>query len=522
MKILYLGISSKYIHTMPAGWFLSEYLKSKGITVCEVYKNVNENYEKLLSDILSYDFNKLLISVYIFNVETVRKIIKDIKERRPDTVIIAGGPEVTEDFFADHIVIGEGEKALFSLLNEGGGRVIYGDPFKSLDDIPSPYTDKRLKDSLNKMVYYESSRGCPFRCAYCMAGLTSGVRCFSLERVFFDLRNIVKSGAKIVKFTDRTFNANTERTEAILNFIKDNFTGSGTCFHFEVGGDLFKESTIELLNKMPAGLIQMEAGVQTLNVESLKAVNRTFSEDKFFRNIEKIIKAENIHMHLDLIAGLPYETIETFRESFNKVFSLRPHMLQLGFLKFLKGTPIRESYKAEYGQIAPYEVISTPTMSIEDFKELKKIDFVVDRVYNSGKFHYTLSYLLKDCVSAYGLFLKISRHFEVLNISKNAHEDEITKGLIDYMKGDARAKDILLFDYLITNNSRKIPLFLRTPHSENFKKFLKSIKKDGYTLYEEFHYLPDRENQGNYIVKFDYYNRDSVMKMYKYEIVISI
>ncbi|NCA92786.1 radical SAM protein, partial [bacterium] len=180
-------------------------------------------------------------------------------------------------------------------------------------NIPSPYTEARLKASKNKLIYYEASRGCPFRCAYCMAGLSGSVRYFSLERVKEDLKNIADCGAKTIKFTDRTFNMDTARTNSILEFIKAEFSGSDICFHFEVGGDLFQESTLDLLNSMPIGLVQLEAGVQTFNEKSLKAVMRPFNTARFMSNMSRIIEKGNIHTHLDLIAGLPFDTLETFK-----------------------------------------------------------------------------------------------------------------------------------------------------------------------------------------------------------------
>lgn len=520
MNILYCGISSKYVHTMPAGWFLCEYLSSKGIKTREIYHNVNEPYEKLKSNIIGLNPDVLLLSVYIFNVNLINQLVKDLKNTLKGCKIIVGGPEVDEKFInADHIIIGEGEKALYKLITEGGDRIVYQDCFIDLDEIPSPYTNERLQKSDNKLIYYESSRGCPFRCSYCMASLSKGVRYFSIERVKEDLKRIVDHGCKIIKFTDRTFNACEERTNAILTYILQEFYNKKVCFHFEVGGDLFKQSTLDILRKMPVGLVQMEAGVQTLNPPTLKAINREFKKENFLNNIKEIISYGSIHMHLDLIAGLPFDSMETFILSLDEVMELRPHNLQLGFLKMLKGTPIRESYQAEYSSVAPYEIISSPLMSEKDLLTLKNVEFALNRLYNSGKFRYTLEYLFSTKATPFEVFLNLSAFFQEKGIAEGAYEWEIYNAMAEYMKDMPMAKDYLRFDYLITNNSKKVPACLKSIHAENFKKFLSQHKRTVNVMYEIFNFLPFKKLKGSYIIKFDYSAKNPVNGQYSYELL---
>lgn len=504
---------------MPAGWFLSEYLLSKGIRVDEIYHNVNQPYEKIYDELMNIKPDILLFSVYIFNVKTVKTLIKDIKKYRPEIKIIVGGPEVDENFYADHIIIGEGERALYNLLLKKCDKVIIEDEIKNLDELPSPYTRERLQNSKNKLIYYESSRGCPFSCSYCMASLSDGVRYFSFERVKDDLDTIVESGAKVVKFTDRTFNANTIRTNKILQYIYNNYSGKNSCFHFEVGGDLFEDSTLKILKKMPEGLIQIEAGVQTLNEKSLEAINRKFKKEKFIHNISKIIEYGNIHVHLDLIAGLPLDNLQSFIHSFNETIALNPHMLQLGFLKFLKGTPLRLNYNAKYNKQAPYEIISSAFITEKELYELKRIDYAVDKLYNSGKFYYTINYLLKKYDTPYEMFSAISDFFKKQGIKKGDYENKLYKGLLDFISDTGLAKEYLRFDYLITNNSRKIPRFLRNEHSERFKQFLSKNRKSKYFMYDEFKFLPINKNRQNFVVKFDYSKINPVTKQYSYCII---
>lgn len=508
MKILYLGISSKYIHTLPAGWFLAEYLKKNRIEVTEVYHNINEDFDAVLQEVLDFQPDILLLSVYIFNVPFVKKLAEDIRRLRPGCKIIVGGPEADESFPADHTITGEGEEALRRLLVNGGEKNIDEERI-DLAEIPSPYTAERLQNSHGKLIYYESSRGCPFSCAYCMAGLTKSVRYFPLERVYEDLINIVNSGAKIIKFTDRTFNADAIRAEKIIAFIAENFSSKGVCFHFEVGGDLFRRSTLDLLKGLPNGLVQIEAGVQSLNEKSLAAVNRPFNKELFIRNMAEIIYGGNIHVHLDLIAGLPHETLDTFAQAINQVLVLRPHMLQLGFLKFLKGTPIRKNFPAKYCAEAPYEVISTPDMSEDELQRLRTVAAVIDKVYNSGRFHYTLEYLFRKFDTPFSLFSVLADFFLQRNNEKNIH-----KLLLEFLSGTEEAKQLLRFDFLVSNNSRKVPRILQRPYSDEFKTLLAQNKPSREYMLGEF------VNNGKPIaVRFDYTKKHPVTGRFAFEII---
>lgn len=502
---------------MPAGWFLCQSLKSKGFEdVYEIYRNINEPFNEVIKEIISYEPDYLLLSVYVFNAIYVKRLIAETRRLLPECVIIAGGPEADETFDAHHIVIGEGEEALYTLITEGGGKVTYAKPVEDLDSIPSPYTPERLEASRNKLIYYEASRGCPFKCSYCMAGLSQGVRYFGSDRVKKDLVNIVNGGAQIIKFTDRTFNADARRANEILSFILETFGDNpDVCFHFEVGADLFTESTLELLSRMPKGLIQLEAGIQSLNPLSLKAVNRSANTRKLIKNIQKILGYGNIHLHLDLIAGLPHETLDSFKEGFGAVYALKPHKLQLGFLKFLKYTPIREFAGAVYGSEPPYEVISTPTLSQAALAELKSVEKVFERLYNSGRFFYTLEYLSTTESSPYNLYLSLAEH--LLPIKDNS-DYGIQKALLSYKGGLPHIKETLRLDYLLCNPINKIPKILKREYSAEFKSFVKELKPDSLIGYEEFAFLPDK-GEGRFIARFDYRNRDRVTGRYAFEVI---
>lgn len=517
MSILYLGISSKYIHTMPAGWFIAEFLKRKGIEIKEVYRNVNEDFDSVLNGVIKANPDILLLSVYIFNVEFIKKLIPEIRKRLKNCKIIIGGPEAHSDMDFDHMIVGEGEEALYELLVKGGERIIYAAPIKDLDALPSPYTPQRLEQCKNKLLYYEASRGCPFHCSYCMASLSRGVRYFSLDRVKSDLKAIVSSGIKIIKFTDRTFNANAERAALIFDFIYENFKDAEVCFHFEVAGDLFDDRALKTLEKMPKGLIQIEAGVQTLNPNTLKSIDRVFDKDKFMSAIKKIISWGNIHTHLDLIAGLPQDSLETFSRSFNEVYELKPHNLQLGFLKFLKGTRLYNTYKASFQKTAPYEIIDSPHMSGEDLALLKRVEFALQRVYNSGRFPHTLEYLSAFYPSPFELYKAMSDFFACKNITKGAYEEQIYQSLLEFGGFSPKIKELLRFDYLLTHKTNSAPKFLRKDYSKEFKRFLNATKASAHILYAEFDHIPNAEKGGTAL--FDYSHLEPVTKRYRYEII---
>ena len=515
MNILYYGIASKFTHSMPAGWFLCEYLASKGIETQEVYRNINESYPSLLQDIIDRKPDILLLSVYVFNVNVVTKLIKDIRLQL-DCKIVIGGPEADEYLGADYVIFGEGELALYNYIIGKENDIQLIEP---LDNIRSPYTDARLASAKNKLIYYESSRGCPFSCTYCTAP-SSKVRYFSLPRVKQDLINIVNSGVRTIKFTDRTFNLHPKRANEILCFIKDNFSANNTTFHFEIMGDILTPDTLEILHSMPKGLVQLEIGVQSLNSNSLKAVARKLDLKKLEANILPIIRAGNIHIHLDMIAGLPHETLATFTLGFDTLFAFRPQVLQLGFLKVLKGTPIKDKFiGALYSPVAPYEIVSTPTMSSQDLEYLKNAEFALDKLYNSGAFLCSLEYLLTSSNSACAMFATIGKYFQEKGINTCSQRPEFFNALLDFASPcKERLKELLRLDFLCSDAGRKIPRPLRGSRCKAFYDYLDAHQTTN-CFYEQFAYIPNNAKQGNYILQFDYSYKDPVSKRYSYKLV---
>lgn len=444
MKTVIVAINSKYVHMSLAPW----YLKSACEGICDITVlelSINQDKHEVLREIYLQKPNIVAFSCYIFNIVQIISIVKDIKQILPNVCVILGEPEVSfnaeevlkENEDVDYVVSGEGEVRFRRLLKalkcggkpEGIDGVAYRDSghivnipaegaIENLDDVPSPYTDEMLEAAKGKIAYFESSRGCPFHCAYCLSPQAGGVRRFGMERVKSDLLRLMRSDVRQIKFVDRTFNCNAARAKEIVLFImksaKNDKTGKigSKNYHFEAAADLFDDELIDLLSSAPAGLFQLEIGIQSFNEKTLAASTRKTNLGLCEKNIKKLLAAGNMHIHLDLIAGLPYEDFASFSESFNRMFALRPHCIQLGFLKLLHGSDLRkkaEDYHYAYSKLPPYEVFSTPWLSFDDILKLKDVETVVDAVYNSGRFSKTIEYLTLKFASAFDFFFEFSR-----------------------------------------------------------------------------------------------------------------
>ena len=360
--------------------------------------NINQSDNSIFERIMKEAPGCVAFSCYIWNISVILRLCSDIKKANGDISIVLGGPEVSFDFekplFVDAVLKGECEFAFREYLL--GERV--SDEYnitENLDSLASPYTDEFFEQNENKIIYYESSRGCPFNCSYCLSCATDGVRYFSMDRVKSDLMLFIKKEIPLVKLCDRTFNANLKRSKEIILFITQN--NIKTCFHFEIGADLLDDELISLLSDAPPNYFQIEAGVQTTNPKTLKAINRVTRLENLYANIKALKKSRNIHIHLDLIAGLPFETTESFKRSFNDVIALRPHTLQLGFLKLLRGSSMY-SHQDALGLTArdypPYEIIKNKWLDFKDIILLKGIEQMVDRYYNSKYFKLSVEFLL--------------------------------------------------------------------------------------------------------------------------------
>lgn len=419
MKALLIAINASYSHTNLAVRYLS---KSAN---CSFYEtNINQPINIILKNILENEADIFCFSCYIWNIEIVLKLAADIKKIRPEVKIALGGPEVSFNSkelilrheFLDYILCGEGEDMFPAFLDDpdsGVPGVVSrqggDDSYQIVCDFSSvPYPYDVLPE--NQIIYYEMSRGCPFSCTYCLSGaMGGGVRRLSMQRIQNDLIKLSKADVKVIKLVDRTFNADKKFVKQILPFIIEN-TGD-VRFHFEIGADLLDDEIIGILNSAPINKFQLEAGVQTCNTQTLQLVKRKTDLECLARNITELISKNKMHIHLDLIAGLPEEDLESFASSFNFVFALKPHMLQLGFLKLLYGSELRQTAQRHgivFSDFPPYEVLYTKDISFEELNLLRNIDKLVDRLYNSGHFSCTLELLEKHFDSAFEMFEKMA------------------------------------------------------------------------------------------------------------------
>ncbi|GAB6106213.1 B12-binding domain-containing radical SAM protein [Fusibacter bizertensis] len=446
MKILLMSLNSKYIHTNLAIRYLKNYIKchmpnhNSEIIIKEY--TINNEMDYVLRDISKDEYDYIFASAYIWNIESLSILFSNFRQINQHTKIIFGGPEVTynaevqmqKHLFLDAIVIGEGEQIFLewiealetmgeNLAFEKTKGIVYRYDnqiyvnermplIENLDVIPFAYDEVLLKGS--KILYYESSRGCPFNCSYCLSSAEKGVRYFSIDRVIEDLDIFLKYKVPQVKFVDRTFNAKKTHALAILNYLIDNDNGI-TNFHFEITASLLDRDYYEVLEKSRQGLFQFEVGIQTTYQPTIHAIHRPIDFDKVKKACLHILKMGGIHLHVDLIAGLPFETYDRFLDSFNEVYLIGADQLQLGFLKILEGTRI-QSEIAEHGYLirvqAPYEVLQNKYISFKEITKLKEIESLVEYYHNSGKFIHSLKYIMKNCnISPSDFYLKLAAYF---------------------------------------------------------------------------------------------------------------
>lgn len=540
MRTVIISLNSKYIHSSLASWYLKASCSQHGQECGEVLVSehtINEKMDSVLSGIYLLKPDIAAFSCYIWNIQQVLVLASDLKKLLPTTIIVLGGPEVSYDAgetlrdnpFVDFIIAGEGETSfpkLVSMINSSGKQrgtddVPFGDEaaaieglayrsedkvienkpvvIKDLDSIPSPYTDEMISTLRNRIVYFEASRGCPFSCSYCLSSANEGVRFFSLQRVYDDMDKLVRAGVQQIKFVDRTFNANPGRSKEIIRYIiglNKSLAGGDrvVCnFHFEVGADLFDDESVKLLNSAPKGLFQLEAGVQSTNREALAAVCRKTDLDKLFLNIRRIKRAGNVHIHADLIAGLPFEDYRSFGRSFSDVYSVRPHQLQLGFLKFLKGTSLRAHAK-DLGYFfrgqAPYEILSGSCMSYDELIRLKGMAELVERYYNSGRFCFSLEFIIeRHFGSSFGFYESFYRYhadnglldnpvtlrdqYRIVNdfymnfMSSPGYTGTMAARCVAAAEDELLFKELLRLDFLSYDSSGTLPDFMeRRPASE--------------------------------------------------------
>ncbi len=424
MKILLVALNAKYPQTNPAVRILKQVLNEAfgglhDVVVREF--SINQPKAFILSEIYNERPHIAAFSVYIWNVSMLSGLISDLKKVL-DTIVITGGPEILDGDDIDITVIGEGETVIADIVSDIENNTYASRYEASCTESLPPFAYEDFSLLEHRAIYYESSRGCPNRCAYCVSGGTK-FRLRDLEETFCDLRKFLAAGLKRVKFLDRTFNADRNYAYRVWEFLIQNNNGV-TRFHFEIMADLLDEKSLTLLSSAPTGLFQFEIGIQSVNIETLKAISRKTNLEETFGNIKSLTQAKNIHIHLDLIAGLPYEDLESFKVSFNTVFNLNPDVLQLGFLKLLKGTRLKEnaeSFGIIYSESPPYEVLSTKWLSYNDLILLKDIDKVFDLYFNSKRFTSIVSSLNNFFKTPFDFFEALAKFFKANRYSENPH-----------------------------------------------------------------------------------------------------
>jgi sulfatase maturation enzyme AslB (radical SAM superfamily) len=420
-RVLLLGINARYTHSNPALLYLKRSIEDIDLQTSVIEFTISEGAGKILDEVKRLNPDLLAVSVYIWNAFLVKKILPGIKSSLPEIKIVLGGPEVSYnaeewiDEFSeiDCIITGGGEAAFRDLVISGFDikrKITKGlNPHFSL--IRFPYTREDMISLKGRYVYYESSRGCPFNCSYCLSSVKEqNVEFRKTDQVADELDFFSSYNPPLVKFVDRTFNLKKDHYIKVWEHIVKKFSGSGTCFHFEIFPELLDDEDLRFLSEVPKGLFQFEMGIQSANLETLKEINRSGSWAKLENNIRKLAETGNIHLHTDLIAGLPYEGFAGFSESFNKVYSLGAEHFQVGFLKVLPGTEMHskaEEYTMEYSSLPPYEIIGNRWTTPEEMDRLKIIAELVDLMHNSGRFQETEKFM----VSLYGApFLFFNRY----------------------------------------------------------------------------------------------------------------
>ena len=550
MKLIITAINAKYVHTNLAVRYLNSKVKTFiDSEVCEF--SINDTIFDIERNIILKKPDIVAFSCYIWNIDMILKLCSDLKKANPNIVLILGGPEVSYNSkelislrFIDFIIKGEGEivfpKLIKAVMKEGDlpehnityvnkGVVIDKPIGKSPDifnDIPFPYLSEDLSE--NKIIYYESSRGCPYSCKYCLSGDNAKVRFKDVETVQKELDFFDKNNVRLVKFVDRTFNADKKRAEQIWSYI-DSLNGK-TRFHMEITGELLDDATIELLSRINGNKIQFEIGVQSTNYDTLMSINRKCNTDRLFNNVRRLLSETNIHIHLDLIVGLPYETFDIFKNSFNDVLSLRPHVLQIGFLKLLHGSSMREEaerYGIVYRDFPPYEIISSNYISSEEVIFLKDLDYVFDKVYNSGSFASSINFLFERYDDKMEIFNSLINHFRIKQlIGKHISKVDLYNEVYECFGYYEGFEETLRYDYIVSLHPGRMPLWYlgdgEFKFSEEVYDFLKNedYKKE---IMPKYYNVPAKaiikqvrfEKFKDKIVAFDY-SDDQIYDVTKY------
>lgn len=495
MKILLAACNAKYIHSNLAVYDLQAYAAEYADHIVLKEYTINQQKDDIMRDIYLEHPDVVCVSCYIWNVSFVKELMADLTKILPDADFWAGGPEVSYDaekFLTENpefkgVMVGEGEetfrelagyyveknsqdlKDMTGICYKDGEKIIHNGWRQIMDLSSIPFIYKDLSDFKNRIIYYESSRGCPFSCSYCLSSIDKKLRFRDTEMVKKELQFFIDNKVPQVKFVDRTFNCKHDHAMAIWKYINEHDNGV-TNFHFEISADLLREEELQEMSTMRPGLIQLEIGVQSTNPDTIKAIHRTMDFEKLKGIVDRIHSFGNIHQHLDLIAGLPYEDYDSFRHSFNDVYALKPQQLQLGFLKVLKGSHMMEMCQ-EYGIVyktrEPYEVLSTKWLDYDHVLKLKTVENMVEVYYNSGQFQNTLEYLEGFFPDAFSIYERLGNFYMEKGYGDVSHTRmrryEI---LLEFLEDVSeismdQVKDQMVYDLYLRENLKNRPGFAR-------------------------------------------------------------
>lgn len=546
MKILLAACNAKYIHSNLAVYDLKAYSSDYDEHVILREYTINQPKDEILKDIYSSGADVVCFSCYIWNISFVRELIRDLVKILPKTAFWAGGPEVSYDaekFLTEMpemtgVMVGEGEKTFHDLLEfyidgkdsleeisgiayRTGDKIIHNGWRELMDLSAIPFVYEHLEKFENRIIYYESSRGCPFSCSYCLSSIDKKLRFRDLELVKKELQFFLDHRVPQVKFVDRTFNCKHEHAMTIWKYILEHDNGV-TNFHFEISADLLREEEMELMSQMRPGLIQLEIGVQSTNPETIRAIHRHMDLKKLEHCVNRVHSFRNIHQHLDLIAGLPYEDYDIFHQSFNDVYQMKPDQLQLGFLKVLKGSLMQkeaEGYGIVYKEKEPYEVLSTNWLTYGEVLKLKMVESMVEVYYNSGQFWHTLEYLVPLEKDAFTFYEKLGSFYEKKGYSEISHSRmrryEI---LLEYLQEETDvpaevAAQKMLYDLYLREKLKKRPAF--APDQKQYETAVWNYRKNNQV--SKTAHIEVFEN--GTVILFDYEKRDPLSKNAYTEVV---
>lgn len=509
LKTVICTLNSKYIHSSLAPWCLYTACKKVLSNECDlkvIEGTINEKEADIYERIMAQKPDFVAFSSYIWNITKTLSLAEKLKNQ--GIIVALGGPEVSyrqkdilEKYdFIDFVLSGEGEEIFPRLvkavsdgilpeikgvsLRKDGGIIVSEGEFTDFERTVSPYCSEYFASLGNRIAYIESSRGCPFSCAFCLSGRCGKVRFLPLERVKKEMVLLSDMGAKTIKFVDRTFNCNPKRAAEILRFIGDEYgkkIKKDVCFHFEIAADILTEELFEVIASLPVGAVQFEVGIQSFNKETLIKINRKNKVDIVESNVKRLLSFGNCHIHIDLIAGLPLEDYDSFVSGFNRAYNIGANMLQLGFLKILYGSPMaedKENFPCLYGSVPPYEVIKTPSISDDELDKLRLCENELERLYNSGRFSRTLGYVTRF-MPPYDLLFGFGEHLKNIGQTGSIPLDRYVCLVYEYFSSfrgvdKMRLRDLMILDRISTNNSDVIPSCLKVP-DDRLKKLRRQV-----------------------------------------------